>query len=66
VKDPFSLVFKIILLRHSTTRRNNKGARGHPCLNPLPLLKKADGDSLMSSAILALHTHPRTQWTASS
>jgi len=32
LKDPFETAFFICLLRHSITRRNKRGERGHPCL----------------------------------
>jgi hypothetical protein len=56
LKDPFVTAFFICLLRHSITRRNKSGERGHPCLNPRWLLKKDVGDPFISTVILTLVT----------
>ena len=37
------------LLKPSATTRNNKGASGHPCLSPLPDLKKLDSTPLIKT-----------------
>ena len=39
---------RIALPRPSTTIRNNKGAKGQPCIRPLPDLKKVDATPFIS------------------
>jgi hypothetical protein len=38
-----------ILLKASITITNRKGERGSPCLTPLELLKKPDGEPLIKT-----------------
>ena len=40
LKEPSCLVFRMILLKASTTKINKRGASGHPCHRILPSLKK--------------------------
>jgi len=56
-KEPFSAAFLINLLRQSTTRRNNNGYRGKPCLNSMWIRKKLVGDTLIITSILTVVIH---------
>ena len=47
LKNPLHLADKIALLKPSATTRKSKGARGHPCLSPLPDLKKLEATPLI-------------------
>ena len=44
---PLHLADKSALLKPSATTRKSKGARGHPCLRPLPDLKKLEATPLI-------------------
>jgi hypothetical protein len=45
-RRPMSMVIENILLKASMTTTNRRGDRGSPCLSPLELLKKLDGEPL--------------------
>ena len=44
---PILLGSLIILVRPYATKRNNKGAKGNPCLTPLSCLKRVDVSPLI-------------------
>ena len=49
LKIPMDLADNRALLKPSVTTRNSKGARGHPCLSPLPNLKKLEATPLIKT-----------------
>jgi hypothetical protein len=49
IKAPFLFASMINLFKLSTNIRNRRGARGHPCLNPLEGLKNLDAKPIIKT-----------------